>query len=203
MSRRMSERELRFSEELVKRHPSVPLETLIRSPEPAETAEVPILRVLMLNTGGTISMKMSPDGFVPDPFFIRQYLRRLPQFCDHKFLYGSTTSKTGLVTPISEFGRRIYYEILEYDPLLDSSNMVSWETLLVSQKVSAFVNIFLHCRLNRTGPRLPRILICFTKILMALWSFTAPILWPTRPRRCHLCWKIWANQSFSRALRCL
>ena len=72
-------------------------------------------RVLIIYTGGTIGMKDSPRGYVPAPGLLGEQLAAMPQFHDR--------SKPALTTPLSRYGRRVHYQILEYDELLDSSNM--------------------------------------------------------------------------------
>ena len=72
-------------------------------------------RVLIIYTGGTIGMKDSPRGYVPAPGLLGEQLAAMPQFHDR--------SMPALTTPLSRYGRRVHYQILEYDELLDSSNM--------------------------------------------------------------------------------
>ncbi|XP_039677553.1 60 kDa lysophospholipase-like isoform X1 [Perca fluviatilis] len=84
-------------------------------------------RVLVINTGGTIGMTESPSGLVPEPNAFVKNLRKLPMFYDKDYAekthlvehYGDKT----LVLPVSKIEKRIVYTFLEYDPLLDSSNM--------------------------------------------------------------------------------
>ncbi|XP_078133840.1 60 kDa lysophospholipase isoform X2 [Sander vitreus] len=86
-------------------------------------------RVLVINTGGTIGMTPHPDGLSPEPKAFGKNLRKLPFFHDNKYAketclseyYGNET----LVLPLSKEKKRIVYTILEYDPLLDSSNMTT------------------------------------------------------------------------------
>lgn len=72
-------------------------------------------RVLVLHTGGTIGMQEGPRGFAPEPGHLAEQLERLPQFHD--------PGLPRFTTPPSRFGRRVHYTLVEYDPLLDSSNM--------------------------------------------------------------------------------
>jgi lysophospholipase len=71
--------------------------------------------VLVLYTGGTIGMRETPRGYAPVPRFLSEQLERLPQFHDPALPL--------FTTPPSRSGRRVHYDLLEYDPLLDSSNM--------------------------------------------------------------------------------
>ena len=77
--------------------------------------EEKISRVLILYTGGTIGMKITPRGYAPVKGFLQKQLYSMPQFHD--------PTQTDLTTPLSNLGQRIRYEIKEYDPLLDSVNM--------------------------------------------------------------------------------
>lgn len=85
-------------------------------------------RVLVLNTGGTIGMAPHDDVLVPEPHALVKNLRKLPFFHDEEYaqqtcLYDFYDPNTTLVLPESKQKKRIIYTILEYDPLLDSSNM--------------------------------------------------------------------------------
>lgn len=71
--------------------------------------------VLVIYTGGTIGMKPTPTGLQPVKGYLPEYLAMLPQFHDRE-------QARYLTTPKSRFGRRIHYEIVEWDELLDSSN---------------------------------------------------------------------------------
>jgi len=72
-------------------------------------------RVLIIYTGGTIGMKDTPRGYAPAPGYLGEQLAAMPHFHDR--------TMPALTTPISRYGRRVRYDILEYAPLLDSSNM--------------------------------------------------------------------------------
>ncbi|XP_006786202.1 60 kDa lysophospholipase isoform X2 [Neolamprologus brichardi] len=96
---------------------------LITSPCAAEA------RVLVINTGGTIGMTLHEDVLAPQPNAFVKSLRKLPILHDETYAhqtrmyeyYGSDT----LVLPLSKQNKRIVYTILEYNPLLDSSNMTT------------------------------------------------------------------------------
>jgi lysophospholipase len=70
---------------------------------------------LVLYTGGTIGMHEGPRGFEPAQGYLAAQLAAMPQFHD--------PTQPRFTTPPSRYGRRIRFDILEYDPLLDSSNM--------------------------------------------------------------------------------
>ncbi|CAL8286670.1 unnamed protein product [Lota lota] len=88
-------------------------------------------RVLVINTGGTIGMKIQDDVLAPKPNAFVQGLRKLATFHDEQYaqqtgLYDfyDTPEKT-LVLPSNKDNKRIVYTILEYAPLLDSCNMTT------------------------------------------------------------------------------
>lgn len=76
---------------------------------------IDVAKVMILYAGGTIGMKITPRGYAPAKGYLQEQLRSMPQFHD--------PSQPELTTPPSRLGKRIRYQIKEYDPLLDSSNM--------------------------------------------------------------------------------
>eukprot|EP00041_Stephanoeca_diplocostata_P023226 m.566264 g.566264 ORF g.566264 m.566264 type:complete len:598 (+) comp22248_c0_seq15:177-1970(+) len=86
-----------------------------------------IRRVLVVNTGGTIGMVDKGRGYEPERGFMEGFLRKLSMFHDTD-AYDPELHGPGLLTGISTFKKRIYYEIIEYDPVVDSSdmNMTDW-----------------------------------------------------------------------------
>lgn len=73
-----------------------------------------VSRVLVLYTGGTIGMKRGPRGFEPVAGWFAEQLASFPQLHD--------PSQPRLTTPAQD-GRRVRYEVIAYDPLLDSANL--------------------------------------------------------------------------------
>ena len=86
-------------------------------------------RILFLYTGGTIGMRKGPRGLEPAPGYLRAQMERLPQFCD--------LAEPRFTTPPSRFGRRVRYDIQEYDPLLDSANMGMDDWVRIAREVEA------------------------------------------------------------------
>ena len=72
-------------------------------------------RVLIIYTGGTVGMRTTDRGYAPAKGYLRKQLLSMPQFHDQQM--------PELTTPPSRLGQRIRYDIKEYEPLLDSSNM--------------------------------------------------------------------------------
>eukprot|EP00040_Diaphanoeca_grandis_P033314 m.203857 g.203857 ORF g.203857 m.203857 type:complete len:684 (+) comp32867_c0_seq1:366-2417(+) len=98
--------------------------------DPIERLTTQVSRVLVINTGGTIGMA-DPDGkgYEPVPGFMEKYLKSL-DIC-HDSTFDLEQFGPGLITRPWKNGKRIYYEILEYDPVLDSSDMMmsDWKLL--------------------------------------------------------------------------
>ena len=86
--------------------------------------------MLLLNTGGTIGMANRGRGYEPIPDFMEGHLRTLSQFHDPEY-YSAEKHGPGLVMGRSKYGKRVYYEIKEYTPVLDSSdmNMSDWSRI--------------------------------------------------------------------------
>lgn len=71
--------------------------------------------ILLIYSGGTIGMVQGDDGYEPRRGFLAAQLATMAPFCD--------PTQPPLTTPPSRFGRRARYDVLELDPVLDSSNM--------------------------------------------------------------------------------
>ncbi|XP_037550460.1 60 kDa lysophospholipase [Nematolebias whitei] len=99
-------------------------------------------RVLVINTGGTIGMTLHDNVLAPKANALVQSLRKLPILHDELYaqqtsMYEYYGSMNSLVLPkptphpglqfhgLNKLNKRIVYTILEYSPLLDSSNMTT------------------------------------------------------------------------------
>uniref|UniRef100_A0A3B4ABL5 asparaginase n=1 Tax=Periophthalmus magnuspinnatus TaxID=409849 RepID=A0A3B4ABL5_9GOBI len=97
--------------------------------EPATSPGAAEARVLVINTGGTIGMTLHDNVLAPKPNAFVKGLRKLPIL--HDELYAQQTclyryyGENSLVLPASKDSKRIVYTIMEYSPLLDSSNMTT------------------------------------------------------------------------------
>lgn len=76
-------------------------------------------RVRVLYTGGTIGMLETERGYSPAAGHLAAQLARLPQLHDPGLAGGDGS----FCMPRSRFGRHVRYDVVEYAPLLDSSNM--------------------------------------------------------------------------------
>ena len=74
-----------------------------------------VRRVLIIYTGGTIGMQQGVNGYTPVAGWMEEQLRSRYAFQD--------PHAAPRTTPPSKNGIRISYDIVEYDPLLDSANM--------------------------------------------------------------------------------
>ncbi|XP_059474884.1 L-asparaginase 1 [Neocloeon triangulifer] len=103
-------------------------------------------RVLVLYTGGTIGMVRNNSGILaPTANALVHSLRRYPDLHDETYAQGkfkSETSDAPLVLPHIEGKRRVIYSILEYDPLLDSSNMTMEDWSRMAEDIKRFYTLF-------------------------------------------------------------
>ncbi|XP_066550266.1 60 kDa lysophospholipase isoform X2 [Amia ocellicauda] len=88
------------------------------------------MRVLVINTGGTIGMMYHNNVLCPEPNTFVKALRKLPilhdeQYAQQSGLYDYYSPESTLVLPLSKQNKRIVYTVLEYCPLLDSCNMTT------------------------------------------------------------------------------
>ncbi|KAK9533639.1 hypothetical protein VZT92_008745 [Zoarces viviparus] len=100
------------------------------SVEPATSPSAVEARVLVINTGGTIGMTLHDNVLAPKANSFVQGLRKLPILHDEVYaqqtcLYQYYGSENSLVLPLSKDNKRIVYTVIDYNPLLDSSNMTT------------------------------------------------------------------------------
>jgi 60kDa lysophospholipase len=103
-----------------------------------------LARVLVIYCGGTIGMKKDPVlGYRPVKGYLTEYLKSSRRFHDGEYAtspegmandtYGiksmDTTLGDVLVLPVSMYGKRVAYQIYEYDTLKDSCNVNSKDWL--------------------------------------------------------------------------
>uniref|UniRef100_A0A671UYF4 asparaginase n=1 Tax=Sparus aurata TaxID=8175 RepID=A0A671UYF4_SPAAU len=107
--------------------------------EPLVSPAAAEARVLVINTGGTIGMTLHDNVLAPKANAFVQSLRKLPiihdelyaqQTCLYNY-YGSDNTLNLIDKPLplssrlSKDNKRIIYTVIEYNPLLDSSNMTT------------------------------------------------------------------------------
>ncbi|XP_051876012.1 60 kDa lysophospholipase isoform X2 [Pristis pectinata] len=105
-----------------------------------ESADSPTeVRVLVINTGGTIGMMYRNNVLAPQANAFVKALRKLPGLHDEDYaqktkLYDfCDLPENTLVLPCSRSNKRIVYSVIEYSPLLDSCNMTTddWAKIAV------------------------------------------------------------------------
>ncbi|KDQ60897.1 hypothetical protein JAAARDRAFT_124749 [Jaapia argillacea MUCL 33604] len=115
-------------------------------------------KVLVIYTGGTIGMLVSNQGYVPEPYFLTENLRTQQRFHDplQDSLFSNASSVEGfrewthlpsLVTPRTSaaghgLGKRIRYAILEWNPLLDSSNIEISDWIRIATEIELNYSFF-------------------------------------------------------------
>lgn len=68
-----------------------------------------VLRIVSCLQGGTIGMVQTDKGYAPAAGYLAKQLQTLPIFQDSQQPAGTM--------PVSSFGRRVKYDILEYSPV--------------------------------------------------------------------------------------
>lgn len=112
--------------------------------------------ILLLYVGGTIGMKKDGlNGYKPVKNYLFERLSSMPQFHDslycadvlHKMDSHFNVAKQAmalpmLITPPSSYGKRIIYHILEYEELLDSSNMTMSDWIKIAKTIQDHYKAF-------------------------------------------------------------
>lgn len=125
-------------------------------------------RVLLVYTGGTIGMKNTQAGYVPVKGFLSDTMYNNPRFHDigipktvdtvHVRVDGDLSSEpdvftingtsykkehlTCMISPASLYGKRTRFSILEYEPLLDSSNMTMSDWVKIATDIEINYQLF-------------------------------------------------------------
>lgn len=109
-------------------------------------------RVLVIYCGGTIGMKSEPgQGYYPVPGYLTTYLAENSSFNDAEYVaqipslldndsecdLSTMPPSLGpiLVMPPSIYGKRLAYQILEYEPLKDSCNMSMGDWIQIASDI--------------------------------------------------------------------
>ena len=78
--------------------------------------------VLLIVTGGTLCMVQTANGYAPMKGLANR-LKQSHEFYDKEFANSINLSSEWLVTPVTPLKQRIRFQVLEYDNLIDSSNI--------------------------------------------------------------------------------
>ncbi|XP_075982929.1 L-asparaginase 1 [Anticarsia gemmatalis] len=100
-------------------------------------------RVLVIYTGGTIGMVKTDDGLSPGKNMFKPSIRKYPQLHDtgyyDRMIKSNPTDKTlksfFVLPKTDDISFRILYDIQEYDPLLDSSDMTEVEWIKIAEDI--------------------------------------------------------------------
>ncbi|XP_034938412.1 L-asparaginase 1-like [Chelonus insularis] len=94
-------------------------------------------RVLVIYTGGTIGMMRNEQGaLAPIPNKFVKTLKTYPHMHDRNYAEKRFGLLDSLVLPMRKTdGRRIIYNVLEYSPLLDSSNMTMDDWIKIASDI--------------------------------------------------------------------
>ncbi|CAH2094761.1 unnamed protein product [Euphydryas editha] len=118
--------------------------TLLNTSNSVKTVGRNERRVLVLYTGGTIGMVKNRDGvLIPQKNAFENLIRAYPQLHDNMFwrhrLSEADFDTSLLVLPeAKELDLRICYKIIEYDTLLDSSNMTEAEWIKIAEDIMKY-----------------------------------------------------------------
>lgn len=88
------------------------------------------------------------SGYLPKADYFHRFLSKNPAFHDTSFKVTADPSRqhheltSALVMPPSIFGKRAQFNILEYDPLLDSSNMTIEDWIKIAGDIERFYHLF-------------------------------------------------------------
>ena len=90
--------------------------------------------VLLIVTGGTLCMINTENGYVAAPG-LAERLKRNEIFYDKQHADQLGLDSSWLVTPETPFGKRIRFRVLEYETLIDSSNIEVNDQIQIAQSI--------------------------------------------------------------------
>ncbi|KAH6611045.1 lysophospholipase [Trichoderma cornu-damae] len=117
---------------------------------PPVNTGLPESRVLIIGTGGTICMQEGPDGLAPSDGFLESAMAPRPTFNDasepsvklQACRDGQMVQLDSLRTPPTAYQRHIRYAVMEFDPLLDSSNISAGDWAAMATAVKENYHLF-------------------------------------------------------------
>ncbi|XP_026743024.1 uncharacterized protein LOC113504784 isoform X1 [Trichoplusia ni] len=124
------------------------LHTLLRKDQARRLSrahELSERRVLVIYTGGTIGMVKTEDGLSPGKNMFKPSIRKYPQLHDevyYKRMVENSTDKSlssfYVLPKTGDVNWRILYDIQEYDPLLDSSDMNEEDWIKIAKDIKTY-----------------------------------------------------------------
>eukprot|EP00826_Nyctotherus_ovalis_P066041 TRINITY_DN9735_c0_g1_i9.p1 TRINITY_DN9735_c0_g1~~TRINITY_DN9735_c0_g1_i9.p1 ORF type:complete len:549 (-),score=145.45 TRINITY_DN9735_c0_g1_i9:442-2088(-) len=101
--------------------------------------------ILILYVGGTLGMVKDPArGYIPKKGYLKQFMFHHPSFCDQEFTlkHAKDEYKDCFFAPLSIFNKRIRYQLKEFDPLLDSTDMTQKDWISIANEIASSYNDF-------------------------------------------------------------
>ncbi|XP_063058442.1 60 kDa lysophospholipase-like [Engraulis encrasicolus] len=101
-------------------------------------------RVLVINTGGTIGMKIHDGVLSPEANALVNFLKSLPIMHDEQYAQDTklyeryAPADNTMVLPLSKQEQRVVYTVIEYSPLLDSSNMSTKDWAKIAEDIEEY-----------------------------------------------------------------
>ncbi|TKR66921.1 hypothetical protein L596_023146 [Steinernema carpocapsae] len=100
-------------------------------------------RVLVLYTGGTIGMRTRDGVYYPEPYYLPQAIRELPHLNDKEYVeqnYSGSRITPYALPMVRHMKKRIVYWVVEYEPVLDSSDMTFDDWIRIAQDIRKSYN---------------------------------------------------------------
>uniref|UniRef100_A0A913HGA6 asparaginase n=1 Tax=Strongyloides stercoralis TaxID=6248 RepID=A0A913HGA6_STRER len=95
-------------------------------------------KVLVLYTGGTIGMKCHDGVYIPEANYLPKAIYQIPHLNDKSYVnkyYNSSRIRPFTLPPIRHMQKRIVYWVVEYEPLLDSSDMTFDDWIRIAKDI--------------------------------------------------------------------
>uniref|UniRef100_A0A914I3Z7 asparaginase n=1 Tax=Globodera rostochiensis TaxID=31243 RepID=A0A914I3Z7_GLORO len=96
-------------------------------------------KVLVLYTGGTIGMRTCPAGvYAPEQHYLPRAIRDIPPLNDKEYaerMYADLPLKPLCLPPVRGMSKRVVYWVVEYEPLLDSSDMTFDDWIRIAKDI--------------------------------------------------------------------
>ena len=91
-------------------------------------------KILIIATGGTLASVNTPNGYIAKSGIIHR-LRLFKSLYDKEYSESHELGQDECITPVTPFMKRIFYRVLEFEKILDSSNMDFTDQLLIANTV--------------------------------------------------------------------
>uniref|UniRef100_A0A0K0FVB3 asparaginase n=1 Tax=Strongyloides venezuelensis TaxID=75913 RepID=A0A0K0FVB3_STRVS len=95
-------------------------------------------KVLVLYTGGTIGMKCHNGVYIPEANYLPKAIYQIPHLNDKNYVnqyYNSSTIRPFTLPPVRHMQKRVVYWVVEYEPLLDSSDMTFDDWIRIAKDI--------------------------------------------------------------------